>query len=155
MENKEKLENADLPARPKPIFLLLIEGWGVTEKNEANAISVARTPNLLRLVKDYPAAILETNNNNINSRYLNIGYWKYFAHMVLSILPFIVLAYIAHFLNYYVLHLLDLSLNTFLTFLLSGIFYTLFTFIFLVIFPLIAGLHRKDINKIIHIKFKL
>jgi len=91
----------------------------------------------------------------INSRYLNIGYWKYFAHMVLSILPFIVLAYIAHFLNYYVLHLLDLSLNTFLTFLLSGIFYTLFTFIFLVIFPLIAGLHRKDINKIIHIKFKL
>ncbi|PIT87574.1 MAG: hypothetical protein COU31_02170 [Candidatus Magasanikbacteria bacterium CG10_big_fil_rev_8_21_14_0_10_40_10] len=73
MENKEKLENADLPARPKPIFLLLIEGWGVTEKNEANAISVARTPNFLRLVKDYPAAILETNNNNINSRYLSLG----------------------------------------------------------------------------------
>jgi 2,3-bisphosphoglycerate-independent phosphoglycerate mutase len=73
MENNVELEKSDLSPYPKSVFLLLLEGWGITKKNEANAISDARTPNFLKLVKEYPAAILEANAPNINARYLILG----------------------------------------------------------------------------------
>jgi len=60
-------------SRPKPIFLLLLDGWGVASKGEANAISLAKLPNLLKLVKEYPAAAINSLKSSINSRYFSLG----------------------------------------------------------------------------------
>ena len=73
MENNAEPEKSDLAPKLKPVFLLLLDGWGIAKKNEANAISSAKTPNFLKLVKEYPAAILEANALNINARYLILG----------------------------------------------------------------------------------
>lgn len=73
MENSNNSETSDLPQKPQPVFLFLIDGWGITEKNEANIISNAKTPNFLRLAKEYPAAVLEANAPNVNARYLVLG----------------------------------------------------------------------------------
>lgn len=73
MENSNDSEKSDLPSKPQPVFLLLLDGWGIAEKNEANAISEAKTPNFLKFAKEYPAAILEANALSINARYLILG----------------------------------------------------------------------------------
>jgi 2,3-bisphosphoglycerate-independent phosphoglycerate mutase len=73
MEKNEILDNPDLTPKPKLVFLLLLEGWGIAEKNEANAISSAHIPNFSKMAKEYPAAILEANALNINARYLILG----------------------------------------------------------------------------------
>lgn len=59
--------------RPKPVFLLLLDGWGVASKSEANAISLAKTPNFIKLAKEYPAAALNSVNLSINARYFSLG----------------------------------------------------------------------------------
>lgn len=59
--------------RPQPVFLLLLDGWGVAAKSEANAISLAKLPNILKLIKEYPAAPLASLNSSINSRYFSLG----------------------------------------------------------------------------------
>lgn len=73
MESNDDSEKSDLPAKPQPVFLLLLDGWGITEKNEANAIGTARTPSFLKFVKEYPAATLEASAVNVNTRYLILG----------------------------------------------------------------------------------
>lgn len=73
MEKNEASDNSDLSAKPQLVFLLLLDGWGVAEKNEANAIGSARIPNFSKMAKEYPAAILEANALNINARYLILG----------------------------------------------------------------------------------
>ncbi len=66
-------DNQDEPDRPKPVFLLILDGWGIAGKSEVNAISLAKTPNLIRLVKEYPAVSLVAGNGSVNARYLSIG----------------------------------------------------------------------------------
>ncbi len=73
MEKNEASDNPDLSPKSNLVFLLLLDGWGITEKNEANAISSARIPNFSKMAKEYPAAILEANALNINARYLILG----------------------------------------------------------------------------------
>ncbi|QQG52990.1 MAG: hypothetical protein HY931_02025 [Candidatus Falkowbacteria bacterium] len=73
MEKNEASDNPDLSAKPQLVFLLLLDGWGVAEKNEANAISNARILNFSKMAKEYPTAILEANALNINARYLILG----------------------------------------------------------------------------------
>jgi 2,3-bisphosphoglycerate-independent phosphoglycerate mutase len=38
----------------RPIVLLILDGWGIGEDDAHNAIYLARTPNLDRLLRDYP-----------------------------------------------------------------------------------------------------
>lgn len=59
--------------RPKPIVLLLIDGWGVAPQSEANALSSAKTPFFLKLIKEYPVAVLKSFGKNLNLNYLNLG----------------------------------------------------------------------------------
>lgn len=73
MENNEASEKSDLAPQQKSVFLLLLDGWGVAENSEANAVSNAKTPNFLKLAKEYPATILEANALNVNARYLILG----------------------------------------------------------------------------------
>lgn len=60
-------------SRPKPLVLLLIDGWGIAPKSEVNALSCAKTPVFLNLIKEYPAAILKSLGKNLNINYLGLG----------------------------------------------------------------------------------
>jgi 2,3-bisphosphoglycerate-independent phosphoglycerate mutase len=59
--------------RPKPVFLLLLDGWGVAETSETNAISLAKAPYILKLIKEYPATVLNSASGSLNNRYLSLG----------------------------------------------------------------------------------
>ncbi len=59
--------------RPKPVVLLLIDGWGVAPLNEANVFSSARIPVFLSFIKEYPVAVLKSFGKNLNLNYLNLG----------------------------------------------------------------------------------
>src|SRR4030042_1301394 len=47
-ENKKK----------KPICLIILDGWGITDKSEGNAITLAKTPNMSKFLKFYPNTVL-------------------------------------------------------------------------------------------------
>ena len=72
MTDDAPLEN-NKKSRPKPLVLLLIDGWGVALKSEANILSSAKTPTFLNLIKEYPVAVLRSGGKNINSSYLSLG----------------------------------------------------------------------------------
>ncbi len=61
------------PVYPRPVVLLLLDGWGVAPAGESNALSLARTPNLTKLIKEYPVATLESAFGDWNRRYLTLG----------------------------------------------------------------------------------
>ncbi len=71
MENQKDSE--DDPLSQNPVVLLLLDGFGIAPDNEGNALSLAETPNINKLIKKYPTASLRTLPSNINSRYLSIG----------------------------------------------------------------------------------
>lgn len=49
----------------RPLMLMILDGWGYREAEEGNAIKAARTPNLDRLLKDYPWCFLEVSGEAV------------------------------------------------------------------------------------------
>jgi 2,3-bisphosphoglycerate-independent phosphoglycerate mutase len=49
----------------RPLMLIILDGWGFREAKEGNAILAARTPNLDRLVKEYPWCFLEASGEAV------------------------------------------------------------------------------------------
>lgn len=64
---------AEPSPRPGRVVLLLLDGWGIAPDMEANAITTAKTPVFLELIKEYPVAILTTGRKSLNARYLTLG----------------------------------------------------------------------------------
>ncbi len=52
-------------ARPKPVLLIILDGWGYRAEREANAIALARTPNYSRLLADYPWTLVYTSGERV------------------------------------------------------------------------------------------
>ena len=48
-----------------PLVMVIIDGWGVTEKKEGNAIAQANTPNMDSLLKNYPSTILKSSGEDV------------------------------------------------------------------------------------------
>ena len=71
IENNES--TPEPPSRPREIVLLLLDGWGIAPVTEVNAITAAKIPNFLNLIKEYPVAVLSTGTKTLNARYLTIG----------------------------------------------------------------------------------
>ena len=40
--------------RPKPLVLIVLDGWGYRPETKANAIALARKPTYDRLLREYP-----------------------------------------------------------------------------------------------------
>jgi len=59
--------------RPRPLVLLLLDGWGIAPSGEGNAISLANTPTITGLIKEYPVATLDASIGDWNKRYLSLG----------------------------------------------------------------------------------
>ena len=69
--------------RPKPLVLIILDGWGYSPKREANAIALARKPTYDRLLREYPNTLIHTSGTfvglpegqmgNSEVGHLNIG----------------------------------------------------------------------------------
>jgi 2,3-bisphosphoglycerate-independent phosphoglycerate mutase len=51
--------------RPKPVMLLILDGWGIFPPGPGNAIHLARTPHLDRLLAAYPHTRLQTSGKAV------------------------------------------------------------------------------------------
>ncbi|MGE5329653.1 MAG: 2,3-bisphosphoglycerate-independent phosphoglycerate mutase [Deltaproteobacteria bacterium] len=49
----------------KPIVLMILDGFGLNEHSEGNAIKLADTPNLDRIFENYPKSYVETSGLNV------------------------------------------------------------------------------------------
>jgi 2,3-bisphosphoglycerate-independent phosphoglycerate mutase len=47
--------------RPKPVVLIILDGWGYSEDPDANAITLARTPVWDRLWREFPHTLINTS----------------------------------------------------------------------------------------------
>ncbi len=52
-------------ARPKPLVLIILDGWGYSPKIEANAIALARKPTYDRLLRDFPNTLIHTSGHAV------------------------------------------------------------------------------------------
>ena len=67
----------------KPVMLMILDGFGIAEKSEGNAVALAKKPNFDRLVKEYPHTQLQSSGmavglpegqmGNSEVGHLNIG----------------------------------------------------------------------------------
>jgi len=67
----------------KPLLLMILDGWGIKPDSDHNAVKLAKTPNLDRLLADYPHAQIRTSGlavglpegqmGNSEVGHLNIG----------------------------------------------------------------------------------
>ena len=55
MENKQK----------KPIVLCIMDGWGINENTENNAVALAKTPNVDFLTKTCPYSTLDASGEDV------------------------------------------------------------------------------------------
>ena len=51
--------------RPKPLVLLILDGWGYSPKTEANAIALAQKPTYDRLLREYPNTLIHTSGKYV------------------------------------------------------------------------------------------
>ena len=70
-------------SRPKPLILIILDGWGYRSETKANAIALARKPTYDRLLREYPNTLIHTSGpfvglpegqmGNSEVGHLNIG----------------------------------------------------------------------------------
>jgi 2,3-bisphosphoglycerate-independent phosphoglycerate mutase len=51
--------------RPKPLVLVILDGWGYRAETNANAIALARKPTYDRLLHDYPNTLIHTSGKYV------------------------------------------------------------------------------------------
>ena len=54
-----------MAAPPKPLVLVILDGWGYAPPSDANAISLARKPNYDRLLAEYPNTLIHTSGRYV------------------------------------------------------------------------------------------
>ena len=50
---------------PKPIALIILDGWGIAQPSDGNAISLAKTPNFDRFITNYPAMSILASGESV------------------------------------------------------------------------------------------
>jgi 2,3-bisphosphoglycerate-independent phosphoglycerate mutase len=59
------LQKSSRTIKKNPIILMILDGYGLSDKKEGNAILAAKTPNLDRLFSTYPHSILEASGMSV------------------------------------------------------------------------------------------
>ena len=54
-----------MSAPPKPLVLIILDGWGYAPPSDANAISLARKPNYDRLLAEFPNTLIHTSGRYV------------------------------------------------------------------------------------------
>src|SRR6201981_3613761 len=50
---------------PKPLILIILDGWGYRAETKANAIALARKPVYDRLLREYPNTLIHTSGQYV------------------------------------------------------------------------------------------
>jgi len=59
------VQKSPITIKKRPILLMILDGYGLSDKKEGNAILSAKTPNLDRLFFTYPHSILEASGMSV------------------------------------------------------------------------------------------
>ncbi|HEX8811452.1 MAG TPA: 2,3-bisphosphoglycerate-independent phosphoglycerate mutase, partial [Terracidiphilus sp.] len=51
--------------KPRPLVLIILDGWGYAPPSDANAISLARKPNYDRLMAEFPHTLIHTSGRYV------------------------------------------------------------------------------------------
>lgn len=51
--------------RPKPLVLIILDGWGYRAESKANAIALARKPTYDKLLSEYPSTLIQTSGRSV------------------------------------------------------------------------------------------
>ena len=51
--------------RPRPLLLMILDGWGIGAPSNCNAVTCASTPNFHRLMNEYPNTLLQTSGEAV------------------------------------------------------------------------------------------
>ena len=51
--------------KPKPLVLIILDGWGYSPKTENNAIALARKPTYDKLIGEYPNTLIYTSGRYV------------------------------------------------------------------------------------------
>jgi len=62
-----------MPNRPRPLVLLILNGFGYSLNEESNAIAMAKTPCRDQMQKDYPMTLLDCSCYPVKSPDAQIG----------------------------------------------------------------------------------
>lgn len=62
---KEIVRMTTHPSPPKPVVLCILDGWGLSDKTEFNAVAQAHTPTFDRLMAEYPHATLAASGEDV------------------------------------------------------------------------------------------
>ncbi|MFH1457189.1 MAG: 2,3-bisphosphoglycerate-independent phosphoglycerate mutase [Patescibacteria group bacterium] len=68
-EQKENFKNIC----PKPVVLIILDGWGVAPDSFGNVITIAKTPNFDRYCREYFCSILQASGEAVGLPYGEIG----------------------------------------------------------------------------------
>src|SRR4051812_24393166 len=49
----------------KPLLLMILDGWGINPDPDNNAVAQAKTPNLARLLSEYPHVMMSTSGMSV------------------------------------------------------------------------------------------
>jgi len=52
-------------SRPKPLALIILDGWGIGETTKGNAIAFAKTPNMDKFMANYPHTFLYASGESV------------------------------------------------------------------------------------------
>ena len=81
----------------------------------------------------------------INSRYLKIKYLRYLLHMIISIIPVTIIAYLSRYFIAYIFQTFTNSTNEILIVFFAGLLYSTVTMLIVIVFPRLFGLYKHDI----------
>lgn len=59
--------------RPKPVILMILDGWGIAPPSRSNAITLAKTPAIDNLIKTYPSMTLQASGEAVGLSWGEIG----------------------------------------------------------------------------------
>lgn len=60
-------------SRPRPVALIILDGWGVAPPSRGNAIALAKTPNLDRYVRTYRSVTLQAAGDAVGALWGEMG----------------------------------------------------------------------------------
>src|SRR5213082_2059167 len=53
--------NTTSSGRNRPFVLIIMDGWGINQRKEGNAIALARTPNVDKIAREWPYTAVKTS----------------------------------------------------------------------------------------------
>lgn len=59
--------------RPRPVVLIVLDGWGIAPPSRANAISLAKTPNMDQYLTKYPTMSIQAGGESVGLSWGEIG----------------------------------------------------------------------------------